>query len=363
MENTDYKNLAAKLFCFGVLGIAGFLFFKYLFGLLVPFLIAWGIAYLIYPTARELSSKIKLSRKFCSFVLLFLILMIILLFVFLIGNRILYELQNLFEYLSTNSEQIAEYFETVFDFFGSLGKKLPIINNLQNTELIDDIVGNINAFIEKIWASLLDSLGSAIPRLAGNIVMSLPSVFLVSIVTVVACFYFSLDIELIHKKLKVVLPDRITELLQKFKKRISIGFKKYLRAYLIIFAITFAELFVGFLILGIDYSVVLALLIAFVDFLPLFGTAAVLLPWGIIMLLMKDYFLGIGLLILCAVTTVVRQAIEPKILGKSLGVHPLLTLVMVYAGYELFGLVGMIILPIITPIFLANPETEQKATD
>ncbi len=362
MENIDYKTLASKLFCLGALGLAAVLFFKYLFGLLVPFLIAWVIAYSVYPTACELSSRIKISRKLCSFILLLLLLTIILLSVFLIGNRVLYELQNLTDYLSNNSEEIARYFEAIFDLVGSVGEKLPIISDLQNTELIESIAENINGLIERMWSSVMESLGTAIPALAGNIVMALPGVFLVSLVTVVACFYFALDIELLHKKLGELLPTRAVKILHNIKDRAGRGFKKYLRAYLILFAITFAELLVGFLILGVDYSVILALIIAFVDFLPLFGTAAVLLPWGIILLFMKEYFLGVGILILCLITTVVRQVLEPKVLGKSLGVHPLLTLVMIYAGFEIFGFLGMILLPIAAVIFLSKPEKYKETT-
>ena len=102
----------------------------------------------------------------------------------------------------------------------------------------------------------------------------------------------------------------------------------------------------GFVILGLDYSFVLALIIAAIDFLPVLGTAAVLVPWGIVLLMMQNSFLGVGILVLFIVTTIVRQVIEPKILGKSLGVHPILTLLALYLGFKLFGLLGMFLLPL-----------------
>jgi predicted PurR-regulated permease PerM len=129
---------------------------------------------------------------------------------------------------------------------------------------------------------------------------------------------------------------------------------------LLIFCITFAELFVGFLILGVNYSFVLAFLISIIDFLPVFGTGVILLPWGIVLLLMKNYFLGIGILLLLTIMAVVRQVIEPKIVGKSLGVHPILSLVTLYVGFQLFGIVGMIFLPIVSIIFLSKPDTKKQ---
>ena len=129
----------------------------------------------------------------------------------------------------------------------------------------------------------------------------------------------------------------------------------------LLFLITFVELFVGFLILQVDYAFVLAILIAFVDFLPVLGTGAILAPWGIIALLTKNYFLGIGIIVLFVVMTVIRQIIEPKIVGKSLGVHPILTLIAIYLGYKLFGIVGMIFLPIAALVFFSADGEEKNA--
>ena len=359
MGKIDYKSLASKLFCLGFFGVVGFLFFKYLFGYTIPFLIAWGIAYLIYPLASKLSAKIKISRKLCSFLLVLLLLMLILISIFLLFNRLFYEIQNLLQYLTDNGDTIARYFESIFDFVFSLSQRLPIINKLQDTELTQAITENINSFISGIWQRLIDALSSAVPEFAADIVGALPSIVLVSLVTVVACFYFSIDIEILNNKVVSVLPGTVNLYLKKLKKKLGYGLKRYFRAYLILFFITFAELFVGFLILGIDYSFVLAILIAFVDFLPVFGTPAVLIPWAVILLLMKNYFLGIGILVLMSIIMIVRQIIEPRILGKNLGVHPIVTLVTLYLGFELFGLWGMILLPILVLIFFSKGEENE----
>lgn len=358
MGNIDYKSLASKLFCFGFFGVLGLLFFKYLFGYTVPFLIAWGVAYLIYPLASKLSTKTKISRKVCSFLLVFLLLILILALIFLLFNRLFYEIQKLLQYLTDNGDSIARYFESIFDFVFSLSQKLPIINKLQDTELTQAITENINSFISGIWQKLLDSLSSAVPDFAADVVGALPSIILVALVTVVACFYFAIDVEMLNDRVVSFLPKTVNYYLQKLKTKLGYGLKRYFKAYLILFLITFGELFVGFLILGIDYSFVLAILIAFVDFLPVFGTPAVLLPWAIILLLMKNYFVGAGMLILLAIIMVVRQVLEPKILGKNLGVHPIVTLITLYLGFELFGLWGMIFLPILVLVLFSKGEEE-----
>ncbi|MBR2381639.1 MAG: sporulation integral membrane protein YtvI [Clostridia bacterium] len=356
MGKINYRELAFKLFCWGFIFVLGLLFFKYLFGYTIPFLIAWGIAYLVYPIANKLSSKIKISRKVCSFLVLLLLLILILSLVYLAVNRLFYEIKNLLQYLTDNGEAIAVQFKNLFDSLFTVGQKLPIINKLQDEELVKEITENVNLFIEGVWKKLIDALSSAVPNFATGIVMALPNIVLVSLVTVIACFYFAIDIEAVNSKILSFLPEGTRTFLQKLKKKVGFGLKRYLRAYLILFLITFAELFVGFLILGVDYSFVLAILIAFVDFLPVFGTPAVLLPWGIVLLFMKEYFVGVGMLVLASIIMIVRQVIEPKILGKNLGVHPLVTLITLYVGFELFGIFGMVFLPIVVLILFSKGE-------
>ncbi len=354
MEKINYRALASKLFCWIVLGLGAYLFLEYLLEYIVPFIIAWIVAYLIFPLADELSSKIKLSRKICSFLLTFLLLTVILLLLFILGNRLIFEIQNLVAYLTDNSENIAKYFEEIYDFIDSIGEKIPVLNKFQNTELVENIGKNINMFIESIWKSALEKLGSAVPMLAADIVKTLPNILLFSLVTVISCFYFAMDLDILHIKIKKIIPQKIFAFLQMMKARVGRGLKKYIKAYFAIFLITFAELFIGFLVLGVDYSFILAVIIAFLDFLPLIGTGAVLVPWGIILLLMKNYALGIGILVLLGLITVVRQVIEPKIIGKSIGVHPLFTIVALYMGYQLFGFAGMIFLPL--SLIILSPE-------
>ena len=119
----------------------------------------------------------------------------------------------------------------------------------------------------------------------------------------------------------------------------------WFRAYLLILGLTFFELFIGFSMLGVSYSFLSALGVALVDILPMFGAGAVLVPWAAVMLITGDQFMGVGLLVLWAIVSVVRQFAEPRIIGRSFGVSPILTLLAMYAGLRLFGIGGMITAP------------------
>lgn len=360
MEKTDYNELASKIFCFGVLGIAIFLFAKYALVYFLPFIIAWGIAYLVRPMAKELRKRTKISFKLCSFFLVFLIVAAVFSILFLVISRVFYEIWGFLQLLVDNSEIIADYFGKFFDFFNSLSDKISALNEIQNTEMLATLKENIAVIIKGIGTSLLERLVSGIPTVLSDVAVALPNALLFVLITLVSCFYFSIDIDYLHLKIKKILPRKIIELLRTAKKRASFGFKKYIKAYLVLFVLTFAELFIGFLILGIEYALALSMLIAFVDFLPVFGTPAILIPWGVIALFMGNNFVGIGLFVLCTVIVVIRQIIEPKILGSSLGVHPLIILVSLYWGYRVWGFAGMILLPILSLVFFAKDDSEKE---
>ena len=121
--------------------------------------------------------------------------------------------------------------------------------------------------------------------------------------------------------------------------------KKYVRAYLALSGITFVEMFLGLTVLRVPYAFLIALGIALIDFLPLLGTGAVLVPWAVVMLVTGNMHWGLGLLILFGVSSLVRQFTEPRLLGAELGLHPLASLLAVYAGWKLFGVWGMMLAP------------------
>ena len=114
--------------------------------------------------------------------------------------------------------------------------------------------------------------------------------------------------------------------------------------------LTFVQLLIGFMVLDIRFPFLFALLVAAVDFLPVLGTGTVLIPWGIVLAVAGSPFKGVGLLILWVITLIVRQIAEPKIMGKSLGIHPLFSLLATYFGLKLFGIGGMLLFPIMLSV-------------
>ena len=168
----------------------------------------------------------------------------------------------------------------------------------------------------------------------------------------IAWIFFTKDYDYIVGFIKNQLPDNKKNILSEIKQIFSSTVLKMIRAYALIMFITFCELFLGLSILnwtGImsnNYIFMIAIAIAVFDILPVAGSGGILIPWAIISLILGDVPKAIGLLVIYVLISVIRQYIEPKIVGSSLGVHPIVTLAGLYFGLKLFGFLGMFIVPI-----------------
>jgi sporulation integral membrane protein YtvI len=163
---------------------------------------------------------------------------------------------------------------------------------------------------------------------------------------VVATIFLIVDYESIRTFIKRQLPDKTNELMHNIASHLGGVLKKYILSYSLIMLITFGEIFAGLSIIGVKYSALLAALIAIFDILPVVGSGLVLVPWAIISLIIGNIGLGVGLFILWAIVCVVRQIIEPKIVGSNVGMHPFLTLFAMLAGNFIYGGIGILLLPI-----------------
>ena len=307
-------------------GILLFLFFKYVFLLLLPFLLAWLIATSLERPSRAFSSRFGVSQRITRAILTLLFTAIAL---SLFGLLLWLLLREGWQLISRLGEG------------GELQALLDKISEYFSSEL-----GELGELISKVSGNLLSSVFSWLGGFLSSFVGAVPHAVLSVIITLIAAFYFSLDLEVVNKSLAALLPDSIADVIKKFKDGFLNALAKYLRAYLILMLITFALVLVGLVAIGAPYAFLLSLLIAVLDFLPIVGAGTVLVPWGIFALATGQSGFGIGLLVLFGINSILRQIIEPRILGHNLGIHPILTLVFVYVGYSLFGIVGLFLGPV-----------------
>ena len=170
----------------------------------------------------------------------------------------------------------------------------------------------------------------------------IPKIFVFSVITFISTVYFAFGLEGINSTVERILPEKIFAVLVRIKNGfISVGIK-YIRSYTFIMLITFAIMLVGFLILRVAHAPLVALLVALLDLLPVIGVGTVLIPWSIISFVQGNTTIGIALIILTIFETVIRQLIEPKIIGRSVDLHPIVMLFSVYAGSKLLGVWGIL---------------------
>ena len=174
----------------------------------------------------------------------------------------------------------------------------------------------------------------------------IPLIFLSTVVSLVASCYIAKDYNGWVNFLKGLCNEKTLNKLQKIKRIFKSNTLAVLKGYLKLYLITFIILFTGFLILRVNHTVFLSLFISFVDLLPILGTGTVLVPWAVFMFFDKNYFLGAGLIILYITVILARNFLEPKVVGKQVGINPLFTLISMFVGLRIFGVFGLIILPL-----------------
>ncbi|MBR3680892.1 MAG: AI-2E family transporter [Clostridia bacterium] len=308
-----------------LLGI--YLLFKYAFAAVLPFFIAAVIAFWVDKPAARLSEKTGISPRALRLLLTLLATLLTLsavaLAVWGIAARLIDILQN-----------------------GGLDKIGEMISKI--TDGVGGILGRIGEGVGDAVLALLSSVAESLGSFVSVFVGGIPRALLFLLVTVISSVYLSLDLDKISGFFRGFLPARVTAVCAKIKASFLLTLVKYLRSYLCLMLLTFGIMLVGLVLLGRSEAFILAAVIALLDILPVIGAGAVLLPWALYSFATGGVGLGVGLVLLYVVQTVIRQLSEPKILGKSLGVHPIITLFLLYVGYTLFGIFGVILVPIFT---------------
>ena len=365
MENRSSRGdvwvrAASLIFCIISALLALYISFKYVFALILPILIGAAVGAAAAALASKLSKHTCASKKVVSFAVLLTLLGSLVTILFFGIRRLTDELGRLAQSISSGEGEIFNFFKEAIEFTEIIGDKIAELIPSGSAETAD----RINALTESIIGNFLSNLGSAVPGTLSAILRALPEILLGVIVAVIVAFYFTLDGDRIKNGINALLPSSVSRVLTRIKKEAAVAAIGYLRSYSLILLITFAEIFFGLSVLGVEYSFLIAAISAAVDILPVFGVGIILLPWAVYCLITRDLFLGIGLIILYVITLVVRQFIEPKIVGENLGLHPLLTLASFYLGYRLFGFIGILLAPMILILwraFKSHPD-ESKVT-
>ena len=327
--------------------LAAILFFRYLLLPLLPFFLALLLASFVSGLTKRMKRRGRISEKMLR---IFLLLFFTLFFFFLcwlcirkIGNE-------LYRFVADEEgilEKANKLYDSAYGFLGSHFPKLAM--------RIDK-----SALFAR-FENLLSEMSLKASGYLAKAALNLPGVLLFVLVTFLSAYYMAVDRESLVKGFKTLLPARHRVRILKLIYALRMGFRGYLRAGGWMLLVTFLEVFAGLCLLGFGFPLLWSLFIAAVDFLPVLGTGTVLVPMAVLFFVRGNIPKGIGLLVLWGITALVRQILEPKILGKSLGIPPLCTLAASYLGLKLFGVLGLIFMPVFVSVGTGVVKELQKS--
>jgi sporulation integral membrane protein YtvI len=296
------------------------------------------------PAIKFIMKKMKFSRRISS-IIIFAIVFSIIVGILVLGiTTLISETTNLMEGLNNYFDKAYIQLQNIINNFG--------FNKVNLSNEVRDIIQNSTS-------EFLDTLSNWVKNVLNgliNFITSVPTIAIYFIITILSLYFICTD--------KIYMLDQIEHHLpEKWVKKIGIHLREiikvlgsFLKAECILILISFIISLIGLYVfkimhLNVEYPLLIALAIGFVDALPILGSGTVMVPWGIISALNGDLKLGIAIIVLWIIMSVVRQIIEPKIVSKQIGIHPIFTLIAMYTGFKFLGVIGMIIGPIILIIF------------
>lgn len=353
------KSFIIRVVYYAVIALIVYAVCKYLLPALMPFLVAFVVAMLIrWPTVRLSKENVK-RQKILAILFSALFYGIVFLAVILMGAKLVQSLVDLAVSAPTlYRDQIVPLLNEFSDW---VSLKLSSVDAEASAE-IDDFLTQVS---NNMGQSVSEISVTVVKAVSGS-VTGIPSLVVNIVITVVATFFMAADYPQLREFILKLLPQRAAERADRAVAYLKNLALIYSRSYLLLFLLTFSELTIGLLILRIPYAVLVALGIAVFDILPVLGTGGILLPWAVILFAMGKVPLGIGIVILYLVITVIRNTVEPRLVGKQIGLHPLATLIALYVGLKLIGFAGVIIFPVALAIFVQvrkDNTTEQDPSE
>lgn len=336
MQNPLRNKLLTLLLVFAAIWLG----LRYLLPISLPFLLGLGIALAAEPAVRFATGRLHLPRGLSAGICVTGTLLLLLSLLVMVGSLLLRQLGQLADAMPDLEQTARQGLTSLQDLLLSLAYRAP--EGMQPL-LIKVVLGLFSGS-----SQMVDEVTRKLPAMATSVLGHIPGSALTLFTAVLSAFMVSARLPKITAWLRAQpLSARFSGVLPTVKKvRQALG--GWLKAQLRLSGMSFAILLAGFLLLRVDHAPVLALLVALVDAVPLLGTGTVLLPWSLVCFVQGDSLRGLGLLGIYAATLLTRSTLEPRLVGKQLGLDPLVTLLALYTGYQLLGLAGMLLAPVLS---------------
>ena len=325
MISLMFSLIGTVLFIY--IGIKGLIYF-------LPFTIGWFLSFIARPMVTWLEKRLKIIKKFGSAITIVFVLALCVGLIYLVVSGLWGEIKDLMDKFPTLYSELEAGLEKI----GRRGHEI--------FALLPDAVRNswnsMMASLETMAGDLVSKISEPTVEAAGSVAKSIPSLFVGTIVTFVAAYFFTAQKDEVLSWAKRVMPDPIVNRMTLVMDNLKYAIGGYFKAQFKIMGVVFLILVIGFSLLRLRFAVLIALVTAMLDFLPFFGTGTVMWPWMIYKAMVGDYRMLVFLAIIYAATQITRQTIQPKLVGDSMGLNPIYTLFLLYAGYKAGGIIAMI---------------------
>ncbi|MEG1742660.1 MAG: sporulation integral membrane protein YtvI [Clostridia bacterium] len=341
-ENESLKRFSMIFICSVAVAAVGYLSIKYVLPVIFPFVFAWIVAFALQRPINFLTRKIKIPKKISVPILVLIFIAFISFVLYLVINRAYNEAISLSQNVSSLLERIKTDENLANEWIEKINSIVPFVDV---RDRLTAIWANIDDSIENLMISIVEKLSDNVIPILSGLLAFVPNALLYIFMTVISTYYFAVDFDGINRRVVSLLPKKSRKYASIAKSELKGTLGNFLRAYTLIIMITFTELFVFFTVMEIRFAFLIAFFVSLIDILPVLGTGTVLIPWAVILLISGNTYMGIAILVAYAFITIVREIIEPRIIGKCMGISPLPTLIAMYIGLNFFGIIGIFLCP------------------
>lgn len=301
----------------------------------MPFVIGWVISVIGSPIAKWLEKRLKIKKKLGSALIIILVLAAIVGALYLGIGKLIEEIGNFIRSFPEMYQELEAGIDQIGNTLTGILRLLPAGVRQAGNVLIVNFDEYMGEFINRISEPTMS--------VAGGVVKQIPAILIGFIVAVMSAYFFIADREKFLAWCDKVAPEAIKDRMKLVNHNFRYAVGGYIKAQLKIMVVVAVILFVGLNVIGVKYTSLLAILISFIDMIPFLGTGTIMIPWFLYKFLVGNYQVAVGLVILYVITQVTRQLIQPKLVGDSMGLNPLLTLFLLYWGYKLGSVIGLLV--------------------
>lgn len=339
------RKFIINIIFYGLIILLVWIACKFVLPVLIPFMIAFVIASLIRIPVKKIYGVSEVKNKIISIITCIVFYVIIFSILAAVGIKLYHTISDFFFSIpAIYQNEIVPVLNMVLDIIEQTLSSMDVQIATELDNLSHEYVNQIGEYITTFSVNAIKVITGSLAEIPGFLIMT--------IIVVISTFFCMIDYNKIVDFFISCIPKGKDHDVLKFVRYFRNTVFIYLKSYSLIFILTYSELTIGFTILRIPYAPVIALLVAIFDILPILGVGGILLPWFVILLVMKNIPMAIGMLVLYLVIIFVRNIVEPKLVGEQIGLHPLATLIFMYLGLKFMGIIGMFIFPVTLAMFI-----------